>query len=746
MTHLTDILKPLASLHSNNMRSHRWIAVSAAVALTLASSASIARPRQSLKEKTKAAGNSAELDPNGFVERSAAAGSKSADQGFVRMYVSHPHLPGGKKAKAAATGFSVVSPVNLSKVEVDAMRDFIAGCQAPCKDRSIILVRFEEGIDLVTEQLIAAAKKGFKRVALVTDLNVSMKPNKLPNIRRGTKAARGAGGAGPSYSVDFATAVAEQGNPMAAQVAELVGFQGKKAGKLFTYNGEPYGIFSQPLYPSRAPIMHEKELYLIDAADKVTPIRMYYGTSNMTGVAEEDEKSSRSTRYNRLIQIDDQAIAAAGVEHVEAMIGAFRAGKQIKEITDKPYWNRIIYPDGSYAEPMFSDGRFNTNDRITTLFRRAHKDYKPSRKDGRDGPVQLKDVIFSHFVYTHPAQVEALRQAMAHQPDFKVRGVFDVSFADPNGFGVSPALLGLMTTRMNRDKSAIGAEAAGIAPFPLEWKGRMSELYMYQRPLAKIKNPVLPWHMWHDKTTIITVNESGQEWVYLFTGSFNNSMNKANAEMQILYRLKGDSAIAQAFKDSVLGAIANETQPPSLGVECKAEGDDGRGCALPFTLASLRLAVGHIAGKAAYRISVKQIDDIRKALEDGTFSNVTTLMRAIASVEANGKPRKPTAMTEERIKRVGLFLDWYGKNLPGKGIGTEYFLSACLVLTKPKLVVKDGRFGPTVVGYALSDRFAGAQLTSKSAEALALLTLPPRHLDQADADDPAEGTAEDIAK
>ena len=623
----------------------------------------------------------------------------TADDSVPMISLAHPSSPG------TVGRVELAAPKNLNQLELEAMRAFIDSCTAPCTTRSIVLVRYEEGIPEVSQALLDAVKKGFSEVTLITDLNVSMEATRFDS--------------GKNYTVDFVGSTKPRDSSTAKELVRLLA-----SPSLFSYNAKTdkrYGIFSQPVYKTGAPIMHEKELYLIDLAKPVGhQIDFYFGSSNMTGSATATANGTNSTRFNRVMKVTDDVQAKVALDHAMQLKQAFGAGKPISRITDrKPNWTRVIFADNSFAEYMFTDGLFNLNDRITKLFKNAQNSASP------EDHVQINDVIYSHFVFTDIDEMEALRAAMTDQPGFSVRGIFDVSFADADGNGISPAYAGYLLGRLSKQKdfSRVAIEDyPAIKPFNSAWRSRFSELYTYQRRLPQAPNPALPWHMWHDKTTIVSVTDSsGKKWTYIFTGSFNNSSHSVNAELQVAYKVPSESGLAKQFITSVMATIDREKQPATLDATCRPDGDDGLGCAVLLELGVLRLELARLTGNTPTNVPVIAVKNIADALNAGQLDKVTNLL---GTLKNSGRPD-----TGDKFARVTRFLTWYQSKSAGGGLSAQRFMAAMSVMQASSKQTSNPNWLKMMLGFAYSDLTAHGPLTldeliSESAPILVIVGAP----------------------
>lgn len=413
---------------------------------------------------------------------------------------------------------------NPNKIEIDALKDFIENKGAyknstvPNSKKSILLTRYHVDLEEVADLLIEAKKKGFARIQLVTDFSYSMNSESIPDR--------------PFDNVPTTDKVKDD-TPAGKVIRRLL-----DAG--FELNDARFGISGPLLTPSGedtiTPLMHQKELLLI--TEEGTPnqrIHTFFGTANM----------SSGNRYNRLFESTDPHLSEAFLRHTESMIETFSNGGKISDIPDF-IPQRVAYPDGTFFELAFSDGKFNPNDRIVRLLERSVSDSKN---------FVIDEVIFSHFVFTHMKTFDAYRSAIKENPAMKTFAVFDEKFVQPYSWGISPAFAGHAAQR------PYGPDAYPLAARDLS----NFEGYMYLRGIPGIEDvnprgPPVARHLWHDKTTIISVVENGEKWTYIFTGSLNASSASRNAESQILLKMKTNSPWVSAFKKSIKGIKTAEKE------------------------------------------------------------------------------------------------------------------------------------------------------------------------------------------
>ncbi len=531
---------------------------------------------------------------------------KSVEEAIGAVHVSGPHA-------FKSTCPRVLAGSDLIAVEEQAIRDFLAGTgrfaglDVPASRKRIVMVRYTMSDARVIKALTDAKAAGVGRIQVITDLNEAMTADL----------------GGEKESTEFKAAEYRE-NETAERIKEL-----RAAG--FGFNSKQYGIFSHPLYQGkgeesvRIPLMHQKELFLVVENEKGKPEQVFsfYGTGNL----------SASPRYNRLYVETDPQASLYGLKHADLMIKTFRDGNDEEEthISSIPRTQplRIVYGDGTYQELAYTDGHDNWNRRITALFDRALK---------TEG-MEVKEVVFSHFVVTLVEVVEAMRKLLqaGKSRGMTVTGVLDDKFIDPHGFGLGAALAGYLVSR---------PMGKPVYPFSDALKARM-RIFGYQRLAPNAVETTLEGspghrHLWHDKTTLVVTRENGQDWAYLFTGSFNLSGNKANAERQVVYRLRADSPIVRGFRESVIDVAENE-----------------KAFALPLEKAVFRNILSQLLGHSVFEIPVEAVDRILSDAKAGRFDPIERELKAISEAATTLKKKDTPEEVAERTASFMKFLRWY---------------------------------------------------------------------------------------
>ena len=510
-----------------------------------------------------------------------------------RMFVSHAY---GNVDKNVFDGDDLVAR------ERQAIEDFIADKSLPNERKHVILTRYSID-DVRLAQTLVAAKEAGIRVSLITDFNVSMSYRLKP---------------GQTMLSDFSQATIKT-DAAGRFIQTLI-----DAGFEIIGNGstnKPQGaIYSQPLYnkgdASMDPIMHEKSLLLVaepaaESQDARKVMNYYFSTANLTD----------HPRYNRLFEIQEALSMAYGLDHSDKIMAAFRAGKPIKDVESEPPY-RVWFEDDSFMEAAYTNGKYNPNDRIIEILK----------------GMKLKKAWLSHFVLTNGGVVEAFKNALMDSPTATIFGVFDDKFVPVTGYGKAAVMNGFMTA------PPMGNSMWGWVSVLI----RSTTLFSYLRGIegkveTDMEGPPLARHLWHDKTTLLLVEEGGKQWYYLFTGSLNNSNHVDNAELQFMFRLPADSALAKAVIDSIELTVAKE-----------------KDYAKPLAFGLLRDAIATVAGLSPLHVSPEIIDAITKAVAAKNPTDAAAMFAELVKhgTELIGEKFLPKKATE-RFALFMTFLNWY---------------------------------------------------------------------------------------
>lgn len=531
----------------------------------------------------------------------------TVDEAISAMHVSHPYENSHEATQV---------DVDLIDLEVSRMRQFRLG-QGPygelaglnASDKELMVIRYELGSDAATEEIIAAKEAGYKRIILITDLSESVNGRFRP---------------GETTHSRFGDADLKD-NPMGRNLQRLL-----DAG--FKYKDKRFGIFSPPLYDTqtlgpdfRRPLMHHKEVKL--RAHTAAGVRTYAfeGTANWTP----------NFRYNRTLEPADPLAMDFTWDHGLRMAEVFGGGGTIKDITDgftadqkRPL--RILYgEDGAngWQEIAFTDGFYDLNDRKMNYL------LKPIMEKFRQDPANNKiiKIYDSHFVNTDSQVFRSIKEAMELMPSMRLFGVYDGKFVSTYGWGLTAALGGFVVMRPGAAPNEMG--------FASRLRGRI-EAYVYQRQVDgriedDLDGPPLARHIWHDKTSVYHVMEDGKEWYYVFTGSFNNSNNVANAEYQVVYKLPGDSAWAKSIIESI---VKPGTAHPEFS--------------LSLEKGVLRDFLARLTGHSIFAYSVADLDGIEGGLRRSDLAGVMAILRRAAAQPSTMRSAKTPEEIANQLRRL----------------------------------------------------------------------------------------------
>lgn len=512
----------------------------------------------------------------------------SADNVVEKMYVN--------SAYESAHPDKVISDKDLLEVELKALARFVRTGESANKE--IYLVRYGISDPRVFDLLIEAKNRKIP-VTLIVDVN---------------RALEFTFAADQKLTVDFDKATFQAGG-MGPGLQNLVesGFQ---------WNKGDFRILSQPLFNRNLvemmPIMHEKGLLLKEG----TKLKLFRGTANLSDRA----------RYNRIFEYSDPEFIGVYLEHYQATADNFARGGKIRDIADL-LPTRILYKDGSSVEIAFTDGKYNPNDRINNLLKRA-----------RVSPgFEIESITMTHFAFTNKnftTQLRALNK-LGKRP--KILGIFDSKFSRVDGYGQAPIIQGFDTT------PEWGNSGKG---FDFE-TNKNHELYIYQKnaydhstgkkiPELSVEGEPVARDLMHDKSTLVITRESGVRRAYFFNGSLNLSLHFDNADEQVMYTLSPDSWIVTEYEKSVKALIRDH---PNDVVD--------------FSLGEIRILIGSIAGRSELEIPLDSAKRMKRAVHSGNAKEIGDILRDAAKIQSTLQVRPSAENIDLGIDRVQRFLGWY---------------------------------------------------------------------------------------
>ena len=524
----------------------------------------------------------------------------SVDAAIKTMYVSHSY---GNADPLVVDGDDLVAR------ERQAVADFAADKKIPNERKHIILTRYHVEDKLLAKILVDALKTGV-RVDFITDFNSSME-YEFPKRSQ-------------TSLQDFSKAkLTEDALGEFLQILLDGGFKIVGNGS----NAQPRGaIYSQPIFNQKSsryskmiPIMHEKSLLFVVEPKAGTPaapeiVDYYFGTANL----------SEHKRYNRLFRLQEKPTEGAALEHAQKLMEGFRAGLTSIE-AERPL--RVVFEDESYIEMGNSNNQYNLNGRIVDLFERAAK-----------GELQIENVIFSHFAPTKSNLFPALRKAMAAQTNFRVFSISDQKFTSVDSYGKVAVMGGFLVT------PPLGGPGWG-------WSGDMTKRAKALEFLRGVdglvetdpKGAPTEREVWHDKTTLVSVNEGGRRWTYVFTGSFNASNKADNAELQFMFRFPTESHWVKAIEDSIVKTV-----------------DRQKDYVLPLSIGLVRDSIAAVAGMSPLYVPVAAAHALIKAAQTRDASALEPQLQAMIEeasrvLGAAFQPRRAVL----RFKTLLNFMAWF---------------------------------------------------------------------------------------
>ncbi|MBI3557767.1 MAG: hypothetical protein HY074_16020 [Deltaproteobacteria bacterium] len=548
----------------------------------------------------------------------------SADSGITDMFVSHSYKATDKRAHPGE---------DILKYEAEAMRDFREGTgqfahykNVPAKNKGLILRRYEEGDEAVTEEFIEAGKSGYRRLLGIFDFNPAM----TGTFKDGEKS-----------NTDF-DHVTYKESAMAKMMQKL------RADPKLKLNDVNHGYVSQPLYNGdMAPIMHNKDMIFIIYNDNgsIKELTLFTGSNNMTN----------NPRYNRMFRIVDQQAIQYILDNCNEMADVFSKGGAIKEIKSRAPL-RLTYADGSTMELAFTDGKFNPNDRIQATLERAAKNPKD---------LVMKRATLSHFVATDGDVIEGLRAAMTAHPEMTTTAVLDDKFLALNEFGKGSALAGYNTT------PKFGKSTRGFAA---NLRSRITAFGYQKMAQGRVETdpdgPPISRELWHDKTTVLEYSEGGVDWVEVYTGSFNLSTNGANAELQIKFRVPAKSYFGQMILESITKVAENEPE-----------------FAIKLETAVFRNFLGDLIGHSIAEIPVEKTESVIKAFRASKYDAAMDELRELGKQPTTLRKKFSAAELEARLEKVSKFLEWAAKHsepTAPKGISPQRFTAGTFGVVNPE--------------------------------------------------------------
>jgi len=549
----------------------------------------------------------------------------SVEAGVVRMWGTEQYP--SPNPERWVTGVE-----NVGTIEKKAMADFVENNNAG----HIYIARY----GMADSELISLIKKARQKnikVTLIVDMNRAL-VGEVPAEGTSKRAKPRA---------DFENLQFQPDNLMADGIRELLEFG-------CTYNRGDCRIVSQPVFQraddEMIDILHDKAMLLVtnEGTDQ-QKVQFFHGTANFSDV----------TRINTLMEVADEKAKVYYLKILQSMAATLEKGGLIRDIPAvKPL--RISYQDGSFMELASTFGKFNTNDRIADLFKRATND--PNFK--------IDGVYFNHFVMTHRATIDALVEAMGIQQDFRVRGIVDDQFVEQDSQGLAATLEGYdVFRRWGGAVSGLGYAVNSRVDF-----------YSYMAPAKNLRTGEIlvetdpdKAHMQkklqHNKTSVVFVTENGKKWGYVFFGSFNLSSRYQNSEFQMMLKVPAESFIAQHAVWDYENIL--KTQPQY---------------AIPMGKAVVRNFLAAYTNQADLTISLAEVGRAEQAILKRDYAALFALVREIYARPSTMERRISPSDLENRIRKMENYLEWYHNTLPPSDLSDYYrlkkFVSLMFVSTK----------------------------------------------------------------
>lgn len=512
----------------------------------------------------------------------------TADNVIDKMYVN--------SAYESARPDKVSSDKNLLEVEIEALRRFVRTGKPANKE--IYLVRY--GIsDMRIFDLLIEAKNLNIPVTLIVDVNRAL------DIEFG---------ADEKFTVDFKKARFKSSD-MGPGLEKLI-----SSG--FKWNDGDFRILSQPLFNrtlvDMIPIMHEKGLLLKNGKK----LKFFNGTANLSDRA----------RYNRIFEYTDPQFIGVYLEHYDAMAANFARGGKIRDVADMPP-TRILFQDGSSVEIAFTDGKYNPNDRINNILKRAL--VSPG--------FEIESVVMTHFAFTNKFFTSNLKVLNKSGKFPKIVGIFDSKFTSLDGYGQSQILKGFDTIpEWGNSGKGFDYEATKNHQFYIYQKSGIDPTTGKKIPELSVSGEPVARDLMHDKTTFFRTVEYGTPRAYFFTGSLNLSLHFDNADSQEGYTLPKDSWLGTEYEKSVKELITNH---PNEVVD--------------FALGETRILIGSISGRSELEIPLGYAKRMIRAIHAGNATTIGDILREAAKLDTTLQPRPSAEKIELGIERVQNFLGWY---------------------------------------------------------------------------------------
>lgn len=525
----------------------------------------------------------------------------------------------------------IVDGKNLAKESAQRINDFINergeyfGLNIHASNKTIYFITMNLGDENVTEALINAKKAGFKRVSIIVDGQSGLAPlqsikggvlentnheNTRPKSNGMGEALKELLGEGfvindldSAYSIFTPNLRKQDMHPLQHMKAVILGIEGSEPASIFKVISPAYWI--ERFTKSRG----SSSLHDQDASEP--RYASYILTDNAT--AREDE----NWVFNRMFEILEPQLSRDQADHAHRVSEALAKTGEIEDIESLPPM-RVLFPDSSFIQQSFSDGKFNTNEDLLEVFKMAER-----------GELRIQQLFLSHYVLSMDSFVNELNKYMNQDPQTTITAVFDKSFV--NGSGLAGTFAGMSNS--SGDEIVCGLSPSACARIDA----------FVRRPEGETEKEGK--QLWHDKLTVFkVVDAQGVTWYYFALGSANlTDRSKVNAELQFFGKLPASSPFAKWLIVSLKGNLKLQWDLFS-----------------PLERDALRAEIAKFVGLPPSQVTVDLVKSIEQALHDNQFAKVIEFIRqAYAKEESKLDGRE----LNTRVKMLADFFEWYRINI-----------------------------------------------------------------------------------
>lgn len=477
------------------------------------------------------------------------------------------------------------------------------------KDVHFILKRYEIGDETAGTKLVELGRSSIDRASILMDPNTFLK---CSNFAEGEK-----------FTSDFSRMTYDEkiGN---GKVLKMLLDAGWEVANAKNPNPKRAIYFVPPLYQKKTddehlPIGHEKSQIVFVRGRDGKPNRYFsdHSSGNWTS----------RPRINRAAEILNSRLSQWAYDSAVLLMENAAEGRPISESRVLPPL-RIEWKSstgdllGSYEVKM-TWGRFDLVKSIVDDLEFAAANPKQ---------MQIMEFLNSHFLLTHRGVYDNLMAALKAQPQMRVRGAFDITFALLHDtYGLSPGISGFSVMR--------AGFASVLFPYADEFLDRAADLKIHMRlvPGEKWTDPEgapVEIHLLHDKTNAIVFEDAvGRKWIKIYWGSQNASGHFANAERQDVMVVPFESRVGQVFLESIR-AVANGEY------------------SLPAVEALSMIGIAEFIGHSPFEIPRSSAQALQKALQSEDFTSIKLEFMNLARQETALKKKTALSEVEARISRL----------------------------------------------------------------------------------------------